>query len=64
MQATIYIPEKHLEGMYALPLSQETKDRIRATRDVGTSKPCIFEIRNQKVLKEMDKVMQFKIQTK
>jgi len=28
------------------------------------SKPCIFEIRNQKVLKDLDTAMQFKIRTK
>jgi len=64
MRAVIYIPVKHLEGIYALPLADETKERIRTTKNVGISKPCIFEIRSPKVLKDMDFVMQFKIQTK
>lgn len=64
MKATIYIPEKYLDKLYEIPVSEETKERIRTTKNVGTSKPCIFEIRNQKVLKDMDRVMQFKIQTK
>ena len=63
MKATIYIPEKYLDKLYEIPVSEETKERIRTTKNVGTSKPCIFEIRNQKVLKDMDRVMQFKIQT-
>jgi hypothetical protein len=64
MKATIYIPEKHLDSVYALPILKETQERIRTTRNVGKSKPCIFEIRNQKALKDFDTVMQFKIQTK
>jgi len=64
MQATVYIPEKHLERLYELPVSEETREKIRVTRNVGKSKPCIFEIRNQKVLKDIDKVMQFRIQAK
>jgi len=64
MKAAIYVPEKHLDKIYELPISEETKERIQQTRNVGKSKPCIFEIRNQKVLKDLDKVMQFKIRVK
>lgn len=64
LKATIYIPEKYLERIYALPILEMTKERIRTTKNVGKSKPCIFEIRNQKILKDMDVVMQFKIKTK
>jgi hypothetical protein len=64
IKAAIYIPERHLDRVYELPVSHETKERIRTTRNVGKSKPCIFEIRNQKVLKDMEKVMLFKIQAK
>ena len=64
MQATVYIPEKYLERLYEIPISEETREKIRTTRNVGKSKPCTFEIRNQKVLKDLDKVMQFRIQTK
>ena len=64
MKAAIYIPEKHLDRVYALPILEETKERIRTTKNVGKSKPCIFKIRNQRVLKDMDIVIQFKIQTK
>lgn len=64
MKAAIYIPEKHLESIFELPLSEETKERIRTTKNVGKSKPCIFEIRNQGILKDMDQVIEFKIQVK
>jgi len=64
MKATVYIPDKHLDSLFAFPITEETKERIRMTKNVGKSKPCIFEIRNQRVLKDMDAVMRFKIQMK
>lgn len=64
MKAGIYIPERLLDSLYALPLSEETMERIRTTENVGKSKPCIFDIRNQKVLKDLEMVMQFKIRAK
>lgn len=64
MQATMYIAAKHEDDIYALPIHDDTKERIRSTKKVGKSQPCIFEIRNQKVLKDFDTVMQFKLQAK
>ncbi len=62
MQATMYIPAKYVEDIYALPIQDDTKEQIRTTKNVGKSQPCTFEIRNQKVLKDFDTVMQYKIQ--
>lgn len=64
MKAAIYIPERLIHSVYELPISEETRERIRTTKNVGKSRPCMFEIRDQKVLKDMDRVMQFKIQAK
>ncbi len=64
MQATIYIPEKYIEQVYALDLSQTCIEKIKTTKQVGKSIPCIFEIRNSEVLIDLDKVMQFKIRVK
>ena len=64
MKATVYVPLKHMDAVYALPVSDETKERFRATKNVGQSKPCIFEVRNQKALRDLDTVMQFKVRTK
>ena len=64
MKAAIYIPERLTESLYALPISEDTRERIRKTDNVGKSKPCIFDIRNQEVLKDMEIVMQFKILSK
>lgn len=64
MQATIYFPEKHINDIYTLKIDDSTKVRIRNTKNKGKSKPCIFEIRNKRVLKDFEKVMQFKILAK
>ena len=61
MQATIYLPEKHINGVYALDISDEVKQRFRKTKNVGKSKPCIFAIRNKGILKDLNKVIQYKI---
>ena len=64
MQATIYFPNRYLSDVYTLDISEPTIERIRTTRNVGKSKPCIFEIRNKAVLGDFRKVMQFKLDSK
>jgi hypothetical protein len=64
MKATIYFPDKYLEKVYELDISTEMKEKIESTKNVGNSKPCTFEIRNIKVLKDLEKVMMLKIQCK
>jgi len=61
MKAAVYLPERHIEDIYKLNISSEAKNKIKKTKNVGKSKPCIFEIRNKKVLKDLDKVMKFKM---
>jgi hypothetical protein len=60
MKATIYIPEKHVGSMLDLPLSPETKNSILATRNVGKSKPCMFEVRDETVFKDLESIMHYK----
>lgn len=64
MQATIYLPERLLPGLYALEISEDVKKKIENTKNVGASKPCIFEIRNKDILKDLETVMDFKIRSK
>jgi Protein of unknown function (DUF3788) len=64
MIAAIYIPKRLLDNVYALDISEETKQKIKATKDVGKSKPCIFEIRDEKILSDFEKVMHYKIVSK
>ena len=61
MKAVIYFPERYLTDIYGLDISDGTKDRIRNTKNVGKSKPCVFEIVNRDVLKDFMSVMQFKL---
>ena len=64
MKAAFYFPERLLDEIYALDISEEMKTKIRNTKNVGKSKPCIFEVRNSTVLKDFNIVMQFKITAK
>lgn len=64
MQATIYLPARYLERVYEMDISEGSKERIRSTRNVGKSKPCIFEIRTEAIINDLEKVMRFKIETK
>ena len=64
IQATVYVPERLMEQVYGLPIQAETKARIRDTKNVGRSKPCIFEIHDTGVLKDLETVMDFKITAK
>ena len=64
MQAVIYFPEKYLDKLYELDLTEETKQKIRSTRNIGKSKPCIFEIRDDTIINDFSKVVHFKIACK
>jgi len=58
-KAAMYIPKRLIDNVFALDISEETKEKIKATKDIGKSKPCIFEIRDEKILLDFEKVMQY-----
>lgn len=64
MQAAIYFPEKYLERVYKMDISESVKQTFRSTGNVGKSKPCIFEIRDKKILSDFEKVMKLKTECK
>ncbi len=64
IKATIYFPEKYTDDLYNLRIDEETKRKIKETRNVGRSKPCTFEIKDRGALKELEVVMKYKISTK
>ncbi|OPY23181.1 MAG: hypothetical protein A4E26_00957 [Methanobacterium sp. PtaU1.Bin097] len=64
MQAIIYIPGKYVEDIYSLDISEGIKAKIKQTKNVGKSMPCIFEVRDNDVFEDFNKVMQFKIKAK
>jgi hypothetical protein len=61
VQAVLYFPEKYIEKIYELNISNEIKKNIESTRNVGKSKPCIFKIRDDRILNDFEKVMVYKI---
>lgn len=64
IKATIYFPERHMESVYSLPVSDATKEMLKGAAAVGKSNACVFEIRNKKILKDFNTVMQYKITAK
>lgn len=61
MQATIYFPLKSLENVLALEITEGLKEKISTAKNVGKSKPCIFEVRSNEILMDFEKVMLLKI---
>ena len=64
MQATIYFPLRLLESVLSLDITEKSKEKITNTKNVGKSKPCIFEVRSKEVLIDFEKVMKFKLACK
>lgn len=64
MKATIYIPEKYLEGLRELDIGEKTKNVILDANNVGKSKPCMFEIKDTDDLYDFNKVMEYKLSNK
>jgi len=61
VKAAIYIPAKYIETIKQLDIPEETKQRIEETKNVGKSKPCMFDITDNKVIKEFSVVMKYKM---
>ncbi len=64
MQVCVYIPLKYIDDVYALNISTKQITKIKDTKNVGKSKPCIFEIRDKKKFSDFEKLVQFKINNK
>ena len=60
MKASIYIPEKYMDAVVELDINESVKEKFRSTKNVGKSKPCIFELRDETVLNDLEKVMIYK----
>ncbi len=64
VQAAIYLPLRLHDEILDLDIHDDLKTKISETKNVGKSKPCIFEIRDKKLLSDFEKVMLFKIKSK
>jgi hypothetical protein len=50
IQSTIYFPEKYIDKVFELNINDIIKEKFTSTKNVGKSKPCIFEIKDEKIL--------------
>lgn len=64
MKATIYFPLRLIENVYSSGISSENIERIKDTKNVGKSKPCMFDIHDSGDLADFTKVMHTKITCK
>jgi len=64
IRATIYFPEKYIDAIYECDISEGTKEMINNTKNTGKSKGCTFEIKNKKILKDFNELMQYKLSLK
>lgn len=61
MQAVVYLPVRLIDNVYAMDIAEDRKQKIRDTKCVGKSKPCIFEVYTADVLEDLEKVMHYKM---
>lgn len=61
MQATIYVPEKYIEEIFALAISDKQKEKFKTTRWMGKSKAFTFEVREATLLKDFEIVLKKKM---
>jgi hypothetical protein len=59
----LYIIRKENNNYYN-KINDEIIEKFTSTKNVGKSKPCIFEIKDEKILIDFEKVMLCKIECK
>ena len=64
MKATVYFPERSAAALDGLDIAEELKVSMRNARSVGASRPCVFEIRSKKALRDLAIVMKRKMALK
>lgn len=64
LQATIYIPAKHLDQLASLPLGESRKQQLDAWPFVGKSKACTFVFEGSDDLAHFATLIDFKISCK
>lgn len=64
MKAAFYFPEKYIDDLQKLEISEELKERIIHTKNIGKSKPCMFDINDDSIFKDFNAVLKFKIKSK
>jgi len=57
---TFYFPEKAINGVYELDLSDETKTAAKETKPVGKSHPVMLLLKNKKIMNDGLKILEYK----
>lgn len=64
IQATVYIPQKHIDGIYTTGINEKTIEFILNTRNSGKSKPCIFRLDESFRSDDFEKIVEYKLKIK
>lgn len=60
-KAGVYFPVSKIDLVMDLSLSQKTKERIEITPNIGKSKPCFFDIKDDSEFDDLRKIIELKI---
>lgn len=63
-RATIYIPDKYMDSLHALALSEERKQILAEAAKPGKSTACTFEFHDRSGWEDFNQLMQFKLSLK
>lgn len=64
LRATVYVSEKYIDSLNAIPISEAAKSRFLGQANVGKLRPCTFEIRKPDDLPEFTVLMKHKMTLK
>jgi hypothetical protein len=55
---------QHLDELLKLDIDQDVKERIKGSKNIMKSRPCVFDVKNKAVLKDLETVMKLKMSLK
>ncbi|MBU0926530.1 MAG: DUF3788 domain-containing protein [Spirochaetes bacterium] len=64
VKATVYLPERYLEGLAGLALSDDARRSIDIAKDVGKSRPCTVDLLGDPDVADILALMDYKASLK
>jgi hypothetical protein len=61
VRATVYFPERLLDGVFGCGIDPDTIERVRSSRSVGKSRPCTVDVRDSRGVVELQKLIRHKV---